>query len=191
MPAHILPIVEGHGDVAAVPILIRRIASDLGVHDVRVGKPIRCPRHKLVKPGELERAVELAAKKIQGDGQILILIDANSDCPATLAPALAQRARQIARSIPIAVVLAKREFEAWFLASLNSLRENGIPPPDPENIQGTKERLAELMGTSYSATVDQPAFAHRFNMQEARNRCPSFDKCWRAVESLLATVQNA
>ena len=185
MPTRIIPVVEGHGDVAAVPLTIRRIASALGVHNLHVETPIRCPRHKLIKVGELERVVELAARKIQGDGRILILVDANSDCPKELAPQLVARGIQARGDIPIAVVLAKQEFEAWFLASLGSLRAGGNPPANPEEIRGAKERLADLMGAPYSETVDQPAFAAQFDMAAARNACPSFDKCWRAVEWLL------
>jgi hypothetical protein len=185
MPAHIIPIVEGHGEVEAVPILIRRIAHSLGIFDTKVGKPIRCPRDKVVKEGELERALELAAKKVQGSGQILVLIDAGPDCPAELGPRLEARARRARGDIPSAVVLAKKEFEAWFLASLGSLKPDATPPADVENIQGAKERLSSLIGLPYSETADQPAFTAQFDMNSARVNSPSFDKCWRAVESLL------
>ena len=47
MPVKIIPIVEGHGEVAAVPVLLRRIAKRLNAYDVQVGKPIRCQRHNL------------------------------------------------------------------------------------------------------------------------------------------------
>lgn len=190
MPTRIIPVVEGHGDVAAVPITIRRIAQALGVHDIQVEKPIRCPRDKLIRVGELERVVELAARKIQGDGRILILVDANSDCPRDLAPQLMARAKRTRGDIPIAVVLAKHEFEAWFLASLRFLRAGGNPPPNPEEIRGAKERLADLMGAPYSETVDQPAFAAQFDMTVARRTCPSFDKCWRALEWLLTEARG-
>lgn len=186
MPAHIIPIVEGHGEVEAVPILLRRIAESLGIFDAKVGKPIRCPRDKVVKEGELERALELAAKKVEGRGQVLVLIDAGSDCPAELGPTLERRAKRARGDIPSVVVLAKKEFEAWFLASVTSLRPDATPPPDVEGIQGAKERLSLLIGLPYSETADQPAFAAQFDMDSARCNSPSFDKCWRAVESLLA-----
>ena len=185
MPAHIIPIVEGHGEVSAVPILIRRIADSLGIYDAQVGKPIRCPRSKIVKRSELERAIGLAVRKSQGRGQILLLIDAESDCPAHLAPTLLERAKEARGDIPVAIVLAKQEFEAWFLGSLESIRPGTIPPQNPEEIQGAKERLASLMGTPYSETVDQAKLASQFDMAQARKRCLSFDKCWRAIESLL------
>ena len=95
-------IVKGHGEVEAVPILIRRIAGKLYPDlSIVIPGPIRCSRDKVVKPGELERTVELAARKI-GDG----------DCPAQLGPALLERALRVHGNLPIAVVLAKREFES-------------------------------------------------------------------------------
>lgn len=64
MPAIVACIVEGHGDVSAVPLLIRRIAAaGFPELDLLVLRPIRVSRQKLVKAGELERAVELAARQ--------------------------------------------------------------------------------------------------------------------------------
>jgi hypothetical protein len=80
-------IVEGHGDSEAVPVLIRRIAEgfDPALY-VHVPSPIRIPKSRLVRPGELERAVELAALKIPGQGGILVLLDSGDDCPAHRGP---------------------------------------------------------------------------------------------------------
>ncbi len=191
MPLKIIPIVEGHGEVAAVPVLLRRIAQALNVFDVQVGKPIRCPRHKLVKPDELERVIELAALKGGNEGRVLLLVDADDDCPAHLGPELLQRATEVRAGISIGVVLAKREFEAWFLGSLESLRNTyGIRAGkelrrDPEDIPGAKEHLGKLLGIPYSEVIEQPAMAAQFDMDVARENCPSFDKCWRMVQTLL------
>lgn len=191
MPVKIIPIVEGHGEVAAVPVLLRRIAHALDAHDTQIGKPIRCSRQKLLKPGELERAIELAVLKGGNEGRVLLLIDADDDCPAQLGPELLTRANAARADILISVVLAKREFEAWFLGSLESLRnEYGNPPyerllREPEEIPGAKEHLSNLLRIPYSEVIDQPAMAHLFDMDAARERCPSFDKCWRMVQALL------
>ena len=41
----VVPIVEGHGDVAAVPVLLRRLVDVAQAWDeVRIGVPIRCKR---------------------------------------------------------------------------------------------------------------------------------------------------
>ncbi len=188
----IVPIVEGHGEVAAAPLLIRRIAGAVNVFDVDVKKPIRVPKHKLQKTGELERTLDLAIQKAEGACGILILLDADDDCPRETAPALLTRARDAWPNVHIQIVLAKMEYEAWFLGAIDSLGEEnqaGLRPGrdyNPEGIRGAKERLEQILGNHYSETVDQPAYTSLFDLGEARANCPSFDKCWRCLESLLA-----
>lgn len=56
----IQPIVEGHGDVEAVPVLLRRLADDAQAWEVRVGRSIRRNRSQLVEEpafGTLVRAM--------------------------------------------------------------------------------------------------------------------------------------
>jgi hypothetical protein len=193
MPLQVACIVEGHGEVEAVPVLLRRIAADVDPPVVIVvPSPLRVPKNKLVKPGELERTVELAARKVGGQGAVLILLDTDDDCPAQLGPALLRRAAQARSDLPIAVVLAKREFEAWFLAAAFSLRgQRGLsptlePPPDAEAIRGAKEWLTHRMEGSrqYVETLDQPALAAQFDLKAAR-RADSFEKCYREMVRLL------
>ena len=57
-------IVEGHGDVDAVPLLIRRIAQTFWSTQVDVLRPHRVARSKVVKAGELERTIEIVARKV-------------------------------------------------------------------------------------------------------------------------------
>lgn len=190
----IVPIVEGHGEVEAIPILIRRIAADLG-HGfaVRIERPIRIPRSKLVRPGEIERAVELAARRAGTDGGVLVLIDSDGEPPCTLGPTLLQRAQRVRPKMPIGLVLAHQEYEAWFLAAVESLRGlRGLsatiePPHDPEGIRGAKEWLMRHMpkGITYSETHDQSAFTAQFELGAAR-WAGSFDKCYREIAKLLA-----
>src|SRR5437667_10491663 len=109
-------VVEGHGEVQAVPILIRRVGAVIDPTLSIDGKsPLRVPRSTLIRDRELERAVELAARKTGGRGAVFILVDRDDDCPAELGPHLLERARKTRSDLPIGVVLAKREFETWFL----------------------------------------------------------------------------
>ncbi len=62
-------IVEGYGEVSAVPLLIRRVAGDLYPDIVVSVDPVlRVPASSLRREGELERQVERAARKMQGQG---------------------------------------------------------------------------------------------------------------------------
>jgi hypothetical protein len=191
----IAAIVEGHGECEAVPILIRRIAQAIDPGFVpKVLPSLRVPASRLLKEGEMERSVELAARKLQGQGGILVVLDCDWDngCPAMDGPALLKRATNVRKDLPIAVILAKKEFEAWFLAAAESLRgKHSLPndlqsPAEPEDIRGAKEWLSDKMpyGRSYSETTDQPAFTAIFDMSTAR-RADSFDKCYREIEGML------
>ena len=192
MTVQISCIVEGHGEMEAVPILIRRIAENLYPElEIRTPPPIRVSRDKVVKAGELERRVEFAARRIRGQGAIFILLDSDDDCPARLGPALLGRALQARSDLPIAVVLAKHEFESWFIAAINSLRgqrglkENIQPPEKPEAVRGAKGWISRQMENhSYRETLDQPKLTARFDFDQAR-RTDSFDKCYRDTVRLL------
>jgi hypothetical protein len=190
--AQLACVVEGHGDEEAVPILIRRIAASIDpTLVVKIATVIRTPRSRLVRRGELEQAVERAARKLAGGG-VLVVLDSDDDCPARLGPELLRRARQERGHLPIAVVLAKREFEAWFLAAAESLR--GIrtlgadlrPPPNPEEIRDAKGWLTAHMarGQRYVPALHQAALAAQFDLDQAR-RADSFDKCYRDVARLI------
>lgn len=189
----IVAIVEGHGEVAAVPILLRRIAQ---AHDPRlivdVPKPLRVPRRKILKPGELERHVEFAARQAGEGGSILILLDADRDCPKELSLKILDRACAKRSDRTIRVVFAKVEFESWFLAAAESIAGHRglpstlLPPPDSESVRDAKGWLSAQMmaGRSYSETLDQPALTSLFDLQLAR-QARSFDKLWRDVTSML------
>ena len=190
-------IVEGHGECESVPILIRRIAGQLDPGlVVQIPHPARIPKSRLLRPEELERAVNLAAMSVGADGGILIVLDSDDDCPAELGPKLAVRALSARSDVLCAVVLANKEFESWFLAAAESLRgRRGIPedlepPPFPETVRGAKEWLnRQMRSAAYSSNVDQAALTQMFNIDLAR-RAPSFDRCYREVVRLLQTLRT-
>ena len=194
----IYPIVEGHGEVAAVPVLLRRFAYEVfKIYEFEVLTPHRLPKDRMVIEARLENAVTLARRKLdqcEGRHAILIVRDADDDCPGRDAPALLTRAERVAEPIPVGVVFAKREYESWFLAAIHSLQgQRGITndataPIDPESIGGAKEYLERncmVPGATYSPTIDQPALTQRFSFEEARQACPSFDKLWRDLDRLF------
>ena len=191
-------IVEGESEVETVPLLIRHIAANLYPElPIVVLPPIRRPRNQVVKENELERAVEFVARQIGGQGAIFIIFDSDDDCPAELGPALFHRASQARSDLPIAVVLAKHEFEAWFLAAAESLQgqrglKNELHSPDnPEAIRGAKEWLRQQMqtGKTYRSRRDQPALTALFDIEQAR-QADSFDKCYRDITRLLDELQT-
>jgi hypothetical protein len=187
-------VVEGHGEVKAVPVLFRRLAHEIDPSvNLEVLPPIRKPRGSLVneQKGELERAVELAALKARPRGGVFVLLDSDDDCPAELAPRLLARAELAGMGLQVSVILPQREFEGWFLVAAESIRgKRGLPadldpPQNPEEIRGAKGWLRERMhGHVYSETIDQPALAAIFDLNQAR-AAKSFDKCCRELRLLI------
>jgi hypothetical protein len=193
MPIRLKPIVEGHGEVEAVPELIRRIATDFDPNLAPiVGHPIRSSRSSIVRPEALERIIDLAAR--QADA-VVIVLDADDDCPADLGRELSNRARSSRPDVPISIVLAKREFEAWFLAAAQSLQAGGLLATSvrvahPEGVRDAKGRLL-LPGSrwQYRETIDQVRLTARMDLNEAR-QAPSFDRCYREIVRLLEATRT-
>ena len=187
----ILPIVEGLSEVQAVPILLRRLLSRLGREDVRIARPFRVSRLKVVRPGELERAILQGSRDRKNLSVLLVLLDADDDDPASLEAYLLGRCRA-ATALPAAVVAAQREFESWFLGAkegfrgFRGIRPDANAPPDPESIRGAKERLSRNMMArrSYVEVGDQPAFAERLDLDLALQRCASLRRLAAELERL-------
>jgi hypothetical protein len=189
----IQPIVEGHGEVSAVPVLLRAIAQRMAVHYVEVASPIRRPRSKLVQQESLVQAVELARIQL-GCQAILILLDADDDCPKTFVSDLQGWAQHAAHPIPCAVVLANREYEGWFLSCIESLRgcrgilETSVSEVTPEGIRGAKAALEDKMkpGRKYLETTDQAALSALADWEIVYGACRSFRKFVKETKRLLA-----
>lgn len=190
----IATVVEGQGEVAAVPVLLRRMAALIDPEVwLELPRPYRVGRGALLAPHGLERAIAAVAEQGGSDSRMLVLLDADDDCPAALGPQLLQRIQATRPDRPGSVVLATREFEAWFLASAPSLSgvrglAMGLPlPPDPEQPRDGKGWLSahRVDGRSYKPASDQAALAATFDLELARKNSPSFDKLWRDLERLL------
>lgn len=89
----VAPIVEGDGEVAALPILLRRIGAWLSPEvPATIAQPIRVRRDRFLNRDEdFHRHLLLAAAKSGEGGWILVVLDADDDCPAKLGPPRARR----------------------------------------------------------------------------------------------------
>ena len=192
----IVPIVEGHSEIGSVPILLRHMLQRAGIYELEVAKPFRVKRDRVVRSDELEKAVVFASRARAGAAAILVLLDADDDCPAELGAQLAERCAR-ATALPTLVVLASRELEGWFLGAKESLRgvrgirSDASAPENPESIRGAKERLSSNMAENrrYLAVDDQPAFAERMDLDLAQARCPSFARFALRLGDLVSRLQ--
>jgi len=175
---------------------MRRLLQLLGIYSIDIAKPVRVWRNRVVKPGELESAVSLARLR-PNCSAIMIVLDADDDCPRELAPELLRRARQTVQNMPISMVMPNSELEAWFVGSIESLRGErsirgtAVSPSDPESIRDAKRWLRKEMSGSrtYMAVDDQPAFAERFDLDRAYEQCRSFRKFREDFETMVNALR--
>ena len=209
----ILAIVEGHGEQTAVPALLRRWFQhrrfrEFETPDLAIRAPgsgaLKCPHDADDELG-IEYYVEMAARE-RPDG-ILVMLDADDECLERtrmsrpgLGPELLARARAVAPHIPIEVVVANREYEVWFLASLASLRRaariprgSRLPTPlaDIEAIRDCKKRLNRLLGRPYEETTDQPDFTEVLPFTPAMaRRSRSYRKLLESLDALTRAARR-
>jgi len=187
----IVPIVEGDGDFQAVPILLRRaLAENLNNYAWEIARPKIA--HSL--PALRKRLSDfIRYAQMEPDcGAILILLDLDDGCPKEQACLLVEEIRKEYLRCPVAVVLVHREYEAWFLASAESLRgyhnlqEDLHPPESPETIRDAKGWLSEHMpnGIIYKETSHQPAMTTQMDFELLKSRSRSFLRLLHALEQL-------
>lgn len=191
MTVTVSAIVEGHGEVAAVPVLLRRLmtwqAPETYVH---VPTPIRVQRNRFLnREDEFRRHLLLASAKCGDSGWVLLLLDADDDCPAERGAEILRRAQAVLRQKPVSVILANREYEAWFIAAAASLhghrgfRFDPAAMVDAETRRDAKGWMAHHMGrTGYGEVIDQPAFTATMDLEQVYAGSRSFRKLckeWR------------
>ncbi|GAB4205223.1 MAG: hypothetical protein OHK0022_31110 [Roseiflexaceae bacterium] len=187
----LVPIVEGHGEVEAVQVLLRAIFVRMELWDWQVAKPNRIGGlGKLRKelPNLLWRLV--AAPPCDA---ILVLNDCDDGCPVEEARFLARIARSAAIPCPVAITLACREYEAWFLASLSTIAGNCNLPADlvyPGDVEGRRDVkgwLSDQMpqGVIYKETEHQVRMTSHLDIEQALARSRSFQRLCHAVDELV------
>jgi hypothetical protein len=189
----ILPIVEGDGDMLAVPTLIRRVAQDAGHFDIKV-----LPPHKR---GDLPKAKArfsdfLSAAAMEG-APIFWVMDYDCETCNDVDRDLAELGQRAAGLIPdqtIEFAFMVMEFESLFLADFETLvtvfqdiPKNITAPAAPETIRGAKEWISKARpkGLAYKLTTDQGRLAARVDLIRLRSRSPSFRRFESAVLRLI------
>ncbi|MCT9107032.1 DUF4276 family protein [Streptomyces mirabilis] len=204
-PLVIASVVEGDGEIQALPKLLHRIAGDLDIWHISTPRPARVPRSQLVKAGGIENAVLKQAEFVRGHaGGVLVLLDADDDCPASLGPTLLARAQDACHGVPVAVVLPSREYEyeyeSWFLAAADSLAgvrdflASMTAPAQPDTTpRDAKGWLTYQRGKHrpHSPTADQAPLTSAMSLTLARANSPSFDKLCRDAHYLMTGKRGA
>jgi hypothetical protein len=203
MTLYIVPIVEGHTEAGCIERLLQRAWTELLAAPMRlqVLVPSRGKRDALISPtgvhltDKIEEAYAKLSQHLRRDssakGLLLVLIDAEGDCPAELAPRLLRTARLARNDADIACVLAKRMFENWIMAGASTLAGvHGLPDPlqPPDNLEEhhgagwLEEQLRSQNRTRrYKKTVDAAVFVQKMSLEQCRACSASFDKLCREL----------
>jgi hypothetical protein len=113
----------------------------------------------------------------------------DDECPKEKALALTTRITGM-EPLPFSVVVvcATREFESWFLASLETIHINEFYDRDPEEIRDAKGWLRKRYG--YKPTRHQATYTERIDLDLARKRSRSFRRLYHAFEEILAAANE-
>ena len=195
----IVPIVEGVGDLSAAPDLLYRILWDK--HD-RADVVVAQGKKRVVVTNGRSNLVSKLAQFLgyaQNQGEcdaILILLDSDDDCPVELAQRLSRRCREIGVRVPVEIVCAHREYESWFLASWDSVKEGAgfpdttAPNRSVESVGDPKGWITELMpgGQTYKETSHQASYSTAIDLDLAHQNSRSFRRLCHALEQLVEAM---
>lgn len=188
-------IVEGDGEVAGFPILLERLVRELGCYETIEYRPFLEKRTGIVQEAKFKRAVEVVSNRPNAHA-VIILFDADDDCARDVIPKLTRWSQEAIPSLPCAVIMARREYEAWFLAAIESLRgerrirEDAQYDQNPEHRCGAKGVISRFMPQNkpYSETADQAALSALFNLSQAYRHASSFRKLVKEVCRILKEI---
>lgn len=199
----IIPIVEGPGEVEAVPALLWKLLVEMQRYDIQVGEAQNANGGgNLTRHGGVERFVSNARTK-RDCAAILVLMDADKQCALHLAADLSQRIAAMQSQVPVAVVVANCEYEAWFLASLETIAGQDLEgrpglhseltyPGEVEGLVGVKGWLTRQLpeGRIYKPTQDQLAMTRLIDTGKARERSRSVRRLCHASEETVAAIDS-
>ena len=179
-------IVEGYGDVQAVPALIAKTSILLG-NPAIASDPIRAGEWKLLRrPGVVEGYLELAASR-QWD-LILVVLDLEDDCAMAEAAVARERVEQWkdGRDIKVEIVFMVREYETLFLWCPTCLpvSDNALLPANPDAIRGAKERVKQVANRRYKETQDQLRYTQSLDIPVLYGVSRSFRRFCKAISGV-------
>jgi hypothetical protein len=213
----IVLFVEGEGESAAVPKLVRKLLTEKNAWDAvilddnpfRVGEVTR-----LLKDNFLEWKRKLSAcQKRQELGGVLLLLDGDlhkvggkTFCAASVARSLAIESKPVGGGVTfsVAVVFARQEYESWLIAGLEAMMGQNLPDgrrvapnitlPDGDLEEHPRDAKGWLRGAidgGYKPARDQSALTDLLSLDAVRSRgLRSFLRLDTAVEQLVSAIRH-
>lgn len=190
----ILPIVEGDGDLKAVPLLLRNLLTFHGLHETQILPPHKRSELPKVVAG-FDNYFRMALKE---NAAILLVLDFDCeycDCPVMEAEKLYRHAQAIRSDWPFKIAFLVKEFESLFLAEAQAATNVLALPPDiefpdkPETIRDAKGWLSKALpkGSTYKPTVHQAKITAHLNFEKLRETSSDFQHLENALLHLVRT----
>ena len=190
----LVTLVEGPGDMAAVPVLLHKLLRHNSVFDWQPGDSMRVggliPLRKRLSSFAETLRIKMHSGLCHG---VLVLLDLEDGCPRDEAWALATEFASFGLPYPVCVVFAHREYEEWLVASLptiapqTQLLADGLTRNYPiEGKRGVKEWLTSNMprGSIYKETTHQEEFTRSLDISLAQE-CRSFRRLVKAFDEVI------
>lgn len=190
----LLIVAEGVGEMAAAPKLVSRLLRDRGP----AGWIVPEDAYKLGGlPAFLSRPDDtLDTIRRANPDAVLFLSDLDKGCPAEEALKAVAVFRAAELPFPVAVVLARCEYEAWVIASIETvaaadpkrLAADLTCDADPESIRDAKGWITARLpaGIKYRATADQVRYTSAIDTDLAFERSRSFRRLCHALDELAS-----
>lgn len=194
----LLPIVEGDGDVKAVPVLIRRILQAHGIYDVELH-----PAQKRNDYSKLSDTVfdNYFLTALKWEAPILWVLDFDCRecvCVKNAAQRLYERASKLNVNAAnlFKVAFVQKEFEALFVAEQNAVKAvfsiDAFETPENVNeLRDAKGCISKALpkGRAYKETVHQEKIAAQLDLETLREVSADFRHLEQSVLHLVAFMR--
>lgn len=180
---HLALVVEGRGEVQAVPLLLRRRLEERREYRDLIGRPVPCNgRGNALKPNGIEGKVAVAAVR-PGCRCVLVLLDGEGDPVCKLGPELLNRSQEPAAGKEVIVCLADAKYEDWLVASAESLELPALTyKPGRDAVRMLREALHP---GKYVKPSWQPSLSHKIDFELAAGRNRSLARFLSKFDDLI------
>ena len=190
------PVVEGPGDESAVPVLLRRLLVEvIGCNYSRVAWPYKLPHSQMTQEHRCKHHLTISQLDTSVD-HVLLFMDSDDDCCRDLHAQITAWGRDVIYRTRFDVICIEREYEAWLLAGITSLRgihgisDVAVPPHNLNRIRDAKGRITALMphGVTYSETADQASLTAAVDLASVSASSTSFSRLVTKLEVAHAST---
>ncbi|MEW6332168.1 MAG: DUF4276 family protein [Pseudomonadota bacterium] len=190
----LLLVLEGHGEVQAAPVLVRRVLGELhGIypHKIETHRRGGLAHLRANDWAHFRRYLPVAFMERM---PVLWMVDNDEGvCARTLLQEMYKHAKSTGIQQRLAFCFWYREYETMFLYDPANVAkmfgiENFVVPNNPDDSRAAKGIISRAMpsGYAYKETINQSQLSAVIDLELVRNRYKSFQHFERALKWLAA-----